>query len=154
MPPQQFEFGGTQQFPVPPERVFGLLTDLDAVASLISDLQSSKRTGPQTLECVVRPGFSFLRGTLKLRIEVGNLEPPNRATMFVTAQGIGVTMRIESQLDVQPTPGGSQLTWTARIADQKGLVASLSPALLRAAADQVIRHAWEKVEARLQNDEV
>ncbi|HEY5314583.1 MAG TPA: SRPBCC domain-containing protein [Pirellulales bacterium] len=151
MPPPQLEFGGTQQFSVPPERIFNFLTDLEAVASLIPDLQSSQRTGPRTLECVVRPGFSFLRGTLKLRIEVGNLEPPKRATMFVTAQGIGVTLRIESQLDIEPTVDGSQLTWTARITDQKGLVASLSPALLRAAADQVIRHAWEKVGERMRN---
>ncbi|HEX3654166.1 MAG TPA: SRPBCC domain-containing protein [Pirellulales bacterium] len=148
-PPQQLEFGGTQQFSAPAERVFSFLTDLDAVASLIPDLQSSKRTGPQTVECVVRPGFSFLRGTLKLRIEIGNLEPPKRATMFVTAQGIGITMRIESQLDVEPTTDGSQLIWTARVTDQKGLVASLSPALVRAAADQVIRHAWEKVGERM-----
>jgi hypothetical protein len=48
--------------------------------------------------------------------------------------------------------GGSQLIWAARITDQKGLVASLSPALVRAAADQVIRHAWERVGEKMQSE--
>ena len=107
--------------------MFNLLTDLDGVASLIPDLVSSQRSGPNTLECVVRPGFSFLRGTLKLKIEVADLQPPQRATMLVAASGIGVTMRIESNLQIDPAPAGSQLTWAVRIVEMKGLVATLSP---------------------------
>lgn len=148
------EFGGSEDFPAPPERVFDLLTDLDGVVALVPDLISSQRSGPQALECVVRPGFSFLRGTLKLKIEVSDIQRPRHATMLVAAQGIGVTIRIESQLNIEPLAviepagEGSRLTWTARIVEMKGLVASLSPALVRAAADQVIRHAWQKVRER------
>ena len=144
----QLEFGGTEIFPAPPERIFDLLTDLDAVVAIVPDLVSSQRTGPQSVECVVRPGFSFLRGTLKLKIEVRDLERPQRATMLVAAQGIGVTIRIESHLHIEPVAEGAQLTWTAHIVEMKGLVASLSPALVRAAADQVIRHAWQQVRER------
>lgn len=149
MPAAQLEFGGTENFPASPVRVFGVLTDLDAMADMIPDLQSCQRSGPQAIDCVVRPGFSFLRGTLKLHIDVGGLEPPKRATMHVAAQGIGVSMKIESQLEIEPIPTGSQLTWTARIVEQKGLVATLSPALVRAAADQVIRHAWQQFAGKI-----
>ncbi|HEX4149407.1 MAG TPA: SRPBCC domain-containing protein [Pirellulales bacterium] len=145
MSPQPLEFGGTETFAAPPERVFNTLTDLDGLAALIPDLVSSERSGPDALNCVVRPGFSFLRGTLKLKIEVAELVPPQRATMRVAAQGIGVAIRIESNLGIEPVPEGSRLIWAARIVEMKGLVATLSPALVRAAADQVIRHAWQQV---------
>lgn len=145
MPGSPLEFGGSESFSVPPEQLYNLLTDIDAVRSRIPDLVSSQRTGPQSMDCVVRPGFSFLRGTLKLHIELTDLKPPKFARMLVAAQGIGMGMRIDSQLAIDPAAAGSLLTWSARITELKGLIAALSPALLRAAAETVVRQTWERV---------
>ena len=60
------EFGGTEQFAAEPEKLYALLTDLDAMAGTIPDLVSAERVELRTLKCVVRPGFSFLRGTMRL----------------------------------------------------------------------------------------
>ncbi|HEX3870394.1 MAG TPA: SRPBCC domain-containing protein [Pirellulales bacterium] len=141
------EFGGEESFTSPPERVFDVLTDLDHMARTIPDLVSSQRVDDHTLKCVVRPGFSFLRGTMKLTIAIADVHRPTDARMNVDASGIGVTMRVESQIRVESEGPGSKLLWTARVTQAKGLVASLSPALLRAAADQIIRHAWLQVRA-------
>jgi carbon monoxide dehydrogenase subunit G len=143
------EFGGVEDFTVEPARLFAALTDLDAIASIIPDLVSHERVDAHTLKAVVRPGFGFLRGTLKLVIHVADLDPPKRATMQVSAQGIGTSMRIDSELQIEPLGIGSRLTWNARITESKGLLAAVSPALVRAAADQVIRHAWQQVHARV-----
>jgi len=142
-------FGGEERFDAPPEKVFGLLTDLDAMAGTIPDLVSSERVDARTLKCVVRPGFSFLRGTMKLTIGLGETTPPSDATMNVTAQGIGVGMDIVSQLKVAPDGAGSLLTWTANVENLKGLISAVSPSLIKAAADQVIRHAWGEVRKAL-----
>lgn len=146
---QGSEFGGQEQFRAAPEVLFGLLTDLDAMASTIPDLVSSEQLDERTLKCVVRPGFSFLRGTMKLTIGLGNVQPPQRATMNIDAQGIGVGMKVVSQLAIAPEAGGSRLDWSATIAERKGLIAAVSPGLIKAAADQVIRHAWNQVRAKL-----
>jgi carbon monoxide dehydrogenase subunit G len=143
------EFGGQERFAAPPEKLYGLLTDLDAMAATIPDLVSSERADPHTLKCVVRPGFSFLRGTMRLAITLGDASPPERAAMTVGAQGIGVSMNVVSQLAIAPEGTGSQLTWTAKVDQLKGLIAAVSPALIKAAADQVIRHAWQQVRQRL-----
>ena len=122
------EFGGEERFASPPEKVFSLSTDLDAMAATIPDLVSSEKVDANTLKCVVRPGFSFLRGTMRLAIALGETIPPERATMTVAAQGIGVSMAVVSQLNIAPDEdGGAVLAWNARIEELKGLISAVSP---------------------------
>ncbi len=143
------EFGGEEHFTSPPSKVFNSLTDLDAIAGTIPDLVSSERVDAGTMKCVVRPGFSFLRGTLKMTMQLADVVADCSARMIVDAQGIGVTVRVESQLQVEPEGTGTKLLWNSRVTQLKGLIASVSPGLIRAAADQVIRSTWGKVRERL-----
>ena len=135
------QFSGEEQFTVEPVRLYSVMTDLDVVAAMIPDLESHHKVDPQTLECVVRPGFSFLRGTMKLTIGLADLVPPEKATMRVAAAGIGIGMKIDSHLEISPTSTGSLLKWQAEIRERKGLIATVSPGLVRAAADQVVHQA-------------
>jgi 2-furoyl-CoA dehydrogenase large subunit len=143
------EFGGEERFAASPQRLYSLLTDLDAMTGTIPDLVSSEKVDERAMKCVVRPGFSFLRGTMRLTISLGECQPPESATMSVAAHGIGVSMNVVSQLRVAPDDGGSRLTWTARVEELKGLISAVSPGLITAAADQVIRHAWSQVRRQL-----
>jgi carbon monoxide dehydrogenase subunit G len=145
------EFGGEEVFAAEPARVFAALTDLDALPAQIPDLVSSEKVDDRTLKCVVRPGFSFLRGTMKLTISLSDLKPPESASMHVASQGIGVSMKIDSQLRIDPEGAGSRLHWKATITEMKGLIASVSSALVKAAADQVIRHAWQQARSRIES---
>lgn len=145
-------FGGDETFSVPPEQLFTALTDLDELTKIIPDLVSSERIDERTLNCVVRPGFSFLRGTLKLRIAIVDLQPPQSATMHVDADGIGAHIKVESRLAIAPDQAGSRLTWTATVVELKGLVATVSRPLISAAADRTIRKAWERVHAEVENE--
>ncbi len=149
MPNQPTEFGGEEHFVAPQERVYALLTDLDAMAATIPDLVSAERLDERTMKCVVRPGFSFMRGTMRLTIRLEDCQPSERAAMKVEAQGIGVSMAVVSQLAILAEGTGSRLEWTARIEQLKGLISAVSPGLIKAAADQVIRHAWSQVRQQL-----
>ena len=108
------EFGGEERFAASPEKLYGLLTNLDAMSATIPDLVSAERVDERTLKCVVRPGFSFLRGTMKLTMTLGETSPPSSAAMTVSAQGIGVAMDVASQLSISPDGAGSRLLWTAQ----------------------------------------
>ena len=44
---------------------------------------------------------------------------------------------------------GARSCNTMRIEERKGLISAVSESLIRAAADQVIRHAWSKVREQL-----
>jgi uncharacterized protein len=146
---QPTEFGGEEHFAAPAERVYALLTDLDAMAGAIPDLVSAEKVDERTLKCVVRPGFSFLRGTMRMTISLGDCQQPERAAMNVDAQGIGLSMSVASQLRIANEADGSRLEWTARIEKLGGLISAVSPGLISAAADQVIRHAWSQVRKQL-----
>jgi carbon monoxide dehydrogenase subunit G len=143
------EFGGTELFEATPQRLFEVLTDLDMLPQSIPDLQSSERIDERILRCVVRPGLAFIRGTMKLRIELLDLQPPTAATMQIDAQGIGATIQVQSQMKLTAEGPATRLDWEAAITQRKGLVATVSAALIRGAADQVMRHGWEQIRAKL-----
>ena len=143
------EFGGREVLGAPPERVFAVLTDLDGLPRIIPDVQSSARHDENALTCVVRPGFSFLRGTLSLTITAQDMRPPERADMRTVAKGIGTQITIVSKLKIVADGSGSQLNWQAEITELKGLVAAVSTALVKAAADQVIRQTWANMRKEL-----
>ena len=150
----KLEFGGEEHFRSPPDKLFAAMTDVRLIAQCIPDLTSSNAVDDRTLECVVRPGFSFLRGTLKVKIHVEDLDPPRHATSRVESSGIGQSIRLTSKMDIapddsQPGGGGSKLVWKAEVTELKGLVATISPALVKGAADQVIRQSWAKIRAQL-----
>lgn len=133
----------------PPARLFDALTDLDSLAASIPNLVSAEASDGRTLKCVVKPEFSFLRGTLKLAISLARVEPPVAATMNVSAQGIGAAMQIASELAVAPDGAGSRLDWRARIERASGLLSAVPGGLIKAAAEQTIRHGWQRIREKL-----
>lgn len=143
------EFGGIEDFQVDALTLFATLTDIDAVRDDIPDLVSSERIDDHTLRAVVRPGFSFLRGTMKLLIKLSDLQSPESAVMRVEASGIGVSMQIESRLSIERHGPHSKLQWRSTVSQLKGLIATVSPGLIKAAAEQIIENSWRQLRARL-----
>src|SRR5690606_2666962 len=110
---------------------------------------SSEIVNEDELRCVVRPGFSFLRMSMKTRIQLEREPGARSAVMKVTSQGIGAAMEVESRVSVTPAEGGSLLIWSSQVTKTTGLVSSVSKDLVRAAADQVIRGGWQQIREQL-----
>jgi hypothetical protein len=149
MPENPLEFGGQERFDAPPERVYAALTEPQAIADSLPDLESWRQVDPCSIECVVRPGFSFLRGSLKVTVVAERVDPPRSATMRIHSKGIGAEVVVESDFELEPADAGSRLTWRARVVQLKGLVATVSPALVKAAAEAVLARAWARVHDQL-----
>ncbi len=147
------QFHGEEIFAAPVDRVYAALTDLDALARTLPDAVSTERIDDRTLGAVVRPGFSFLRGTMKLRIALEDLQPSASAQMRIEAQGIGVAMTVVSQMLLSAEGESTRAAWQADVVQMKGLVATVSPGLVRAAADQVVRDGWKQLRARVERDD-
>ena len=143
------EFGGEERFAADAARLFDALTHLDSLAAGIPDLISSEKVDERTLKCVVKPGFSFLRGTLKLTIAIAELKPPGEAVMKIAGQGIGAAIAIDSRLEIEPAGAGSLLKWHAQIATASGLLAAVPSGLVKAAAEETMRRAWRQVRVQL-----
>jgi uncharacterized protein len=137
-------FSGDEAFAAPPERVFAALLDPETLAKAIPDLVSSERLDERTLRCSVRPGFSFLRATMKMTIAITDVDEAQRAAaMLISSSGIGASMKVETRMRVQPEGDGSRVAWEARVLELGGLIAAVSPTLIRGAADKVVRDGWD-----------
>jgi carbon monoxide dehydrogenase subunit G len=152
------QFQGVEQFRCSPARLFAALTEPDQFVATIPDVESSETIDARRMRCVVRPGFSFLRGTLKLEIEFVDLQPPTdaggAASMRVQAKGIGATIDINSQMRIEPTTlegqPGATLSWNAEVVKLSGLVATVSKPLIQAAAGTVAKDTWRRVRERVE----
>lgn len=143
---------GEETFDAPPRKVYAALTDLDALSKNIPDVQSAAKVDDRTLQCTVRPGFSFVRGTLKSTIRLLETVPDERVKIGVTASGIGMGMEIEARLKIDPLDGGarSKLTYEAQVMQRSGLVSAVPAGVIAGAAEKTIRDGWEKVRATVQ----
>ncbi len=137
-------FTGQEQFGVAAERLFAAVTDIDTLSRAMPGVESPERVDARTLKCVIRPGFSFLRATMRTTLVVEHAAAPSSATIRIASEGIGASMEIEATLRIAPDAGASAciLAWEARVVKLKGLITAVSPTLIRAAADQVIRDGW------------
>src|SRR5687768_9552171 len=147
MPTSLEPFFGEETFAAPPQRVFAVLTDLDALPAAMPGLVSSQRVDDRTLKAVVRPGFSFMAGQIRLILTIPESRPAKFALMRVAATSIGVAMSIESKLNLSPVGDGqhTRLAWEARVHDMKGLITAVPAGLIRAAADKVITDGWKSL---------
>lgn len=142
-------FGGTESFKAGPDAVYAALTDLDALAETIPDKVSAERVDGRTVKAVVRPGFSFLRGTMRLTVELDKTDASREAVMRTSAEGIGVGMKVEAKMKVEAEGSGSKVAWTAQVTEMRGLIAAVGPTLIKAAADKTVRDGWERLRRRV-----
>ncbi|MEX0586431.1 MAG: SRPBCC domain-containing protein [Pirellulales bacterium] len=149
MATEAIELTGDESFGVSAEQLFAKLVDLDFLASVLPDVESCQKVDSATLSCVVRPGFSFLRGRLTVTIAVAEQNPPVSARLDVTSKGIGTTIRVDARLEIDPCPAGSHLRWRMQVVELKGLVAAVSRSLIAGAAEEVIRKTMQRVRETL-----
>lgn len=140
-------FSGVESLPAPPDRVYAFLTDPDSMKSVVPDLVSAEKTAPNILKGVVKPGFSFIRGTLKFTMTIEKTEPGKSASVNVFSEAIGAKMTVESKMTVEPDGAGSKVNWTAQVTQLSGLIAAVPGGLIKAAADKTVRDGWDKIRA-------
>lgn len=140
-------FSGEEAFSAEPQRLFEALIDPAILAKSIPDLVSSERVDDRTLRCIVKPGFSFMRATMKMTISIADVNASARtATMHISSSGIGASMKVRCHLKAEPAAQvGSIVKWQATVDELGGLLRAVSPALIRGAADKVIRDGWNAV---------
>lgn len=151
MPTELPPFTGTELMHADVERVFATLTDLGGIAPLLPGLVSHEVIDARTMKAVVRPGFSFVRTTMKLTFALGETQPPAHAAMNIMAAGIGAGMEIEANVQLAPAEAGAtRVDWQARVKRLSGLLTHVGPSLIQGAANQVIADGWTAVRRKIE----
>ncbi|MCW5766790.1 MAG: SRPBCC family protein [Phycisphaeraceae bacterium] len=143
-------FGGEETFNADPARVFAFLTNIEEMSKTIPDLVSAEKIDDRTLKAVVKPGFTFLRSTMRLTIRMEPDEANRTAVMKVQAEGLGVGMNTESTMRITPDANGARVQWTASVTDMRGLISLAPTSLVRGAAEKTVKDGFDALRKKLE----
>lgn len=142
-------FEGEKDFSLTTAELWAKLTDARFLAKCLPDVESVKEQEPDRAVLVLRPGFSFVRGTLDVVLRVVDAVSPSGARYEIASKGIGSAADVEATIALAPEGGGTRVRWTAEIKTLGGLLKMVPSGLIRGAAEKVIHDAWSAVEAKV-----
>jgi carbon monoxide dehydrogenase subunit G len=142
-------FEGEKDFSHPPAEVWAKLSDARFLVQCMPDVESVKDVTADRAEVVVRPGFSFVRGTLETTLRIVDAVAPTEARYVMVNKGIGSSAEVEATIALAPRDSGTRVRWTAEIKTLGGLLKMVPSGLIRGAAQKVVNDTWNAVEAKL-----
>jgi carbon monoxide dehydrogenase subunit G len=140
---------GEAAFAQPPETLWQSLARPEFLCQCFPGVDRVIRLDERSAALVVRPGFSFIRGTLDVSFEFAETNPPRSARVRIHIKGIGSSAELETRLELTSTDGGTRVTWAADATQIGGLLKAVSQGLLQAAAEKVAAEVWLAVRQRV-----
>ena len=137
-------FEGDRQFFVPPAEAHARLSDVAFLVACIPDVETVRAVEADRAELVLRPGFSFVRGTLDVTLRLIERDSPG-ATFYLLSKGIGSSSEVRATLAVAEDGEGSCVHWVAEVTSLGGLLKMVPAGLIRGAAEKVINDAWDRI---------
>jgi len=156
---------GCEDFQLSRLEMWDHMTDMEFLSRMVPDLQEVVRSEPGMLVCRVRPGFSFLRGSLEITFETTKQQPPTLAEIQVKSKGIGSSVSVLTSFELvelandemgkEPgsnSNGKTRLHWTAEVQELGGLLKPVSRDLIEAVAGRIVAQIWTNVRRELAPD--
>ncbi len=144
------KFDGVHEFTQPAAEVWEKLTDARYLAPCLPDLDSVKEADADRAVCVVKPNFSFARGTLNMTMNIGDKVPAKSAKMVLDSKGIGANSTVEASFVLEPREGGGcVMKWSAAVTQLGGLLRALPSGLVQGSAKKILDQAWTNFQAKL-----
>ena len=137
-------FEGDREFAVSSAEAHARLTDVSFLVACIPDVETVRSIDGDRAELVLRPGFSFVRGTLEVTLHLVEREAPG-ATFHLLSKGIGSSSEVQATLAVAENGAGSRVHWIAEVTSLGGLLKMVPAGLIRGAAEKVINDAWDRI---------
>ena len=142
-------FEGERIFSLPPDQLWPKLRDAAFLAICIPDGTPHTGATRDQAVCTVHPGFSFMRGSLDVTIEVIGGEEPKSVRYSQKSKGIGTSSEVETSLTLTPHETGTKVQWRSEVKKLGGLLKMVPSGLIRGAAQKVIEDGWTGVAQKL-----
>jgi uncharacterized protein len=143
------QFSGTERIPASRDRVWRFLTNPDAVATCVPDVESIDAIDPTRFTARVKAGIGPVRGKFGFDITWQQLDEPSHAHMTAQGKTPGSAVTVDSTMDLAEAGDGvTELTWNADVVVH-GMIASVGARLLdgfaRKQTEQFFRCIRERV---------
>jgi len=136
------EFSGEEQFTQGREELYAKLVDLEFMSKTFPGLKKVVKLEPKLLVCKLKPGFSFISGTLTNTMELVGENPPESVDVNVHGKGIGASVNVRIEIKMTPDGDGTTLAWLAKVTELGGLLKPVPRPLIEAAASKVVSDTW------------
>ena len=140
---------GEKRLKWPAAEIWPKLVNLQFLVDCLPDLHAIKSMHDSQAEVVLRPGFSFARSEMQLKIEKLEETPPTTACFSFATKGIGSSSLVEARFHLVDGGGGCTIQWTADVQQLAGLLKAVPTGLIQAGAERVINELLANVETRL-----
>jgi carbon monoxide dehydrogenase subunit G len=125
------------------------LTDPAFLLQCIPNVESVMQSEPDQLRFKLRPGVSFVRGTLETTVKIDKIEPAKSARYLVLSRGMASSSEVEATLTLAPMHEGTHLHWVVVIKALGGLMKAIPHGLVQASAQKVVGDILATVESKL-----
>src|SRR5262245_46216091 len=139
---------GDELFDQNPEALFGSLLRPEFLCQCFPGVDRVIRCDDRSAAVVVRPGFSFVRGTLEVAFEFAETDAPRSARVLIHIKGIGSSAELESLLQLTALASGTKVAWNVKSLQIGGLLKAVSQGLIQAAAQKVAADTWAEIRRR------
>jgi carbon monoxide dehydrogenase subunit G len=143
------DFEGTVKIEAPRQAVWDFLADFDGLASCGPGVESIQRLDDRRARVSARLGVGFITTRFSIDLELGELEPPDRATM--TGKGEAPGTQVEGRAEMRlsgPDAGPTVLSWKAEI-ELFGALAGIGARMIESTAGRLVDEAFDCVRSRL-----
>jgi carbon monoxide dehydrogenase subunit G len=143
-------FEGERIFAIAPEQLWPKLRDAAFLARCIREGTPHDGATRDRAVVTVHPGFSFMRGSLDVTIDVVAGVEPTFVQYSQKSKGIGSSSEVETALTLSACEQGTKLQWRSEVKNLGGLLKMMPAGLIRGAAQKVIEDGWQGVAEKLQ----
>lgn len=142
-------FEGERNFALPPDQLWAKMRDAAFLVTCIPEGSPHEGGTRDVAVCTVHPGFSFMRGSLEITIEVRASEEPTSILYAQKSKGIGSSSEVETSVTLSAHEGGTKIHWRAEVKSMGGLLKMAPAGLVRGAANKVIEDVWTGLAEKL-----
>ena len=143
------KFEGDQDFVQEQAVVWNKLRSAAFLVECIPDSTVEGQPTRDEARCTVRPGFSFVRGTLDVTIKMLEAVEPTMIKIGLLSKGIGSGSDVEATLHFAAKEHGCHVHWVADIKSMSGLLKMVPSGLIKGAAQKVIDDLLQGVQQKL-----
>lgn len=140
---------GQQSYSVPVDVLWSKLTNLEFVVAAIPDVTRVKSQSTDKADLVIRPKLAFVQADLDLIIEQIPGEANRSAEWILKTKAIGSSSRVRATMELEPSPRGAVLHWSATVEELGGLLKLVPSGLIEAAARRVITDVLTGIEKNM-----
>jgi len=111
--------------------VWSLISNPERVANCLPGLLKFEAKGENTFIVTIQVAVSFFKPNFKFTFTLTELTPPSHVRFQATGGGAGVSIKMDTSMDLSDTkPGSTELSWKTDT-ELGGLLGELSPSVLK-----------------------